>query len=67
MVTPAGPAGPAAGIAPGDRVATIDGQSLQGMLPDGAMFLLFNHRPGSTITLGLERRGATRTAKITVR
>ncbi|HEU4615371.1 MAG TPA: carboxypeptidase regulatory-like domain-containing protein, partial [Kofleriaceae bacterium] len=65
-VDPGGPAA-AAGIAPGDHVVTIDGQSLQGMLPNGAMILLFNHRAGSTITLGLERAGSVRTAKITVR
>jgi RNA polymerase sigma factor (sigma-70 family) len=63
------PTGPAAsvGIAPGDHVVAIDGQSLQGMAPDGAMFMLFDHHAGSTITLALERGGVARTAKITVR
>jgi len=65
-IDPAGPAA-AAGIALGDHVVTIEGQSLQGMLPDGANTLLFNHRAGSTITLGLERGGSVRTAKIAVR
>jgi RNA polymerase sigma factor (sigma-70 family) len=65
-VDPAGPAA-TAGIASGDHVVTIDGQSLQGMLPDGANTLLFNHHAGSTITLGLERGGSVRTAKIAVR
>jgi hypothetical protein len=66
MVAAAGPAA-GVGVAPGDHVVTIDGQTLHGLLPGGAMFLLLNHRPGSTITLGLERSGAMRTAKITVR
>jgi hypothetical protein len=63
------PTGPAAsvGIAPGDHLITIDGQLLHGMLPQGASFMLQNHHPGSTITLGLERGGAARTAKIVVR
>jgi hypothetical protein len=65
-VEPAGPA-EAAGVAPGDHVVTVDGQSVQGMLPGGVMTLLFNHHVGSTITLGLERGGSARTAKITVR
>jgi hypothetical protein len=43
-VDPVGPAA-AAGISPGDHVVTIDGQSLQGMLPDGAnTLLLHRHR-----------------------
>jgi RNA polymerase sigma factor (sigma-70 family) len=65
-VDPTGPAA-SAGISPGDHLVTIDSQSLQGMLPQGASFLLQNHHPGSTITLALERGGATRTAKIVVR
>jgi hypothetical protein len=64
-VDPAGPAA-AAGVAPSDHVVTIDGQSLQGMLPQGATFMLLNHRPGTTITLGLERGDAARAAKIVV-
>lgn len=62
-VEPAGPAA-AAGIAPGDHLVTIDGQSLQGMLPQGVQVMLSNHHPGSTITLALERGGVARTAKI---
>jgi PDZ domain-containing protein len=62
-VDPTGPAA-TAGVAPGDRIITIDGQSLEGMLPEGALTLLFNHRAGSTITVGLERAGSARTAKI---
>jgi RNA polymerase sigma factor (sigma-70 family) len=65
-VDPAGPAA-AAGVAPGDHLVTIDGQSLQGMLPQGATFMLLNHHAGSAMTLGLERSGAARTAKIVAR
>jgi RNA polymerase sigma-70 factor (ECF subfamily) len=65
-VDPAGPAA-AAGIAPGDHIVTVDGQSLQGMLPEGVNIMLFNHHAGSTITLGLERGGSVRTAKIAAR
>ncbi len=65
-VDPAGPA-QAAGLASGDHVVTVDGQSLQGMLPAGVMTMLFNHGAGSTVTLGIERDGAVRTAKLTVR
>jgi len=64
-VDPTGPAA-SAGIAPGDHLVAVDGQSLQGMLPDGASTLLSNHGSGSVITLGLERGGAARTAKIVV-
>lgn len=64
-VDPAGPA-VAAGIAPGDHVVTIDNQSLQGMLPQGVTFMLFDHHAGSTITLALERGGVARIAKIAV-
>lgn len=65
-VDPAGPAA-AAGVVPGDHLVTIDGQSLQGMLPQGATFMLLNHHAGSAMTLGLERGGAARTAKIVAR
>src|SRR5262249_40406753 len=65
-VDPTGPA-ETAGVAPGDHVVTVDGQSLQGMLPAGVMTMLFNHHAGSTITLGIERGGLVRTAKIAVR
>ncbi|CAN5189791.1 hypothetical protein BH11MYX1_BH11MYX1_32250 [soil metagenome] len=63
-VDPAGPA--VAGIATGDQVVTVDGQSVQGMLPEGVTFMLLNHHAGSTIPLGLERGGAARAAKIVV-
>jgi RNA polymerase sigma-70 factor (ECF subfamily) len=63
-VDPSGPA--AAVLVSGDHVVTVDGQSLQGMLPQGVTFMLLNHHVGSTITLGIERGGAARTAKIGV-
>src|SRR6185312_16132284 len=54
------PHGPAAasGLAAGDHLVTIDGTSLQGMLPQGAMTLIMNHHPGSAIVLGVERQVA---------
>jgi RNA polymerase sigma-70 factor (ECF subfamily) len=64
-VDPHGPAA-ATGLAPGDHVVTIDGSSLQGILPDGASFLLMNHHPGSTVTVGVERGGVARVVKIIV-
>ena len=64
-VEPGGPAA-AAGIAPDDHIVTVDGQSLQGLLPQGVSFLLLNHHVGSTITLALERAGVSRTAKLVV-
>ena len=62
-VLPNGPAA-AAGLRTGDQVATIDDVSLQGLLPDGAMFLVANHRPGMVVTLGISRDGAVQTIKI---
>jgi RNA polymerase sigma-70 factor (ECF subfamily) len=64
-VDPHGPAA-AAGIAAGDHIVTIDGASLQGVLPQGATFLLANHHSGSTVTLGLERGGAPRVVKFVI-
>jgi hypothetical protein len=63
QVVPTGPAA-TAGLRPGDQVVTIDGAPLQGVLPDGAMTLLANHRPGTTITLGVSRGGAMQTIKV---
>jgi membrane-associated protease RseP (regulator of RpoE activity) len=62
------PGGPAAssGLAIGDRLVAIDGAALQGMLPEGALFLLGNHRPGTTVTLGIERGGVPQTFKIVI-
>ena len=54
LVDPHGPAA-AAGLVAGDHLVTIDGASLQGMLPQGAMTMIMNHHAGSTIVLGVER------------
>jgi RNA polymerase sigma factor (sigma-70 family) len=62
------PGGPAAssGLAIGDHLVAIGGATLQGMLPMGAMFLLGNQRPGTTVTIGIERGGAVQTIKIVI-
>jgi RNA polymerase sigma-70 factor (ECF subfamily) len=65
QVDPDGPA-KAGGLAVGDRVMTIDGASVAGLLPGAAMMLARNHRPGTTITLGVERNGAPQTIKVVV-
>jgi hypothetical protein len=56
----------AAGIQVGDHLVSIDGGSLDGLLPLGAWDLILNHAPGSTATLGIERGGATRQVTLTV-
>ncbi len=66
QIDPAGPA-KAAGLQPNDRIVTIDGVSTAGLLPSGAMMLAFNKRPGSTLTLGIDRNGAPLTIKIAVK
>jgi hypothetical protein len=58
-VDPHGPAA-AAGIQAGDHLVSIDGGSLDGLMPIGAWDLILNHAAGSTIALGIERGGATR-------
>jgi protocatechuate 3,4-dioxygenase beta subunit len=62
------PDGPAAksGLAVGDHVVAIDGASVAGLLPNGAMMLAWNHRPGTTLLVSVERAGATQTFKIVV-
>ncbi|HSN27224.1 MAG TPA: PDZ domain-containing protein, partial [Kofleriaceae bacterium] len=62
-VAPSGPAA-AAGVRAGDHVVAIDGAPLDGVLPAGAAALIGNHRPGTTITLAIERAGSTQTVKI---
>jgi S1-C subfamily serine protease len=64
-ILPQGPAA-AAGLRVGDQVVTIDDVPLQGLLPDGAVFLLVNHRPGTAVTLGISRGGAKQSIKIPV-
>lgn len=65
QVAAAGPAA-AAGLRVGDRLVTIDGTPLDGVLPDGAMMLLMNHRAGTTATLGIERGGVAQVIKLVV-
>ncbi|NVB77567.1 MAG: PDZ domain-containing protein, partial [Kofleriaceae bacterium] len=62
-VLPSGPAA-TAGLRAGDQLVTIDGMSLAGVLPIGATFLLLNHRPGTTATLGISRGGVAQTIKL---
>jgi hypothetical protein len=57
----------AAGLAPGDLVVSIDGATVAGLLPGGAMMLAWNHRPGSTLVLGVTRNGAPLSIKIAVK
>jgi RNA polymerase sigma factor (sigma-70 family) len=45
------------GLRIGDRVMTIDGIALQGVMSQGAMFLVFNHRAGTTVSIGVDRGG----------
>ena len=64
QVDPHGPA--AAALAVGDRIVTVDGASLQGMVPQGVMMLLMNHAHGSTAVLGIERAGVARDVSIVI-
>ncbi len=57
----------AAGLVAGDLVVSIDGASVAGLLPGGAMMLAWNHRPGSTLVLGVTRNGAPLSIKIPVK
>jgi RNA polymerase sigma-70 factor (ECF subfamily) len=63
LIDPTGPAA-ASGLVAGDHLVTIDGATLQGILPIGAAVLLLNHKPGTTITLGIERNGVAMTFKV---
>ena len=54
------------GLAAGDHVVTIDGTTLQGVLPRGAAVLVMNHKPGSTVAIGVERGGEIKTIAIPV-
>ncbi len=56
----------AQGVKVGDLVTSIDGQSLQGVMPMGASFLLQNHKPGTTVTVVLDRGGTPLTVKLPV-
>jgi hypothetical protein len=54
------------GMKPGDLVTSIDGAAVQGLLPAGAMTLIGNHAPGSTVTVGIARGGTALTFKLPV-
>ena len=54
------------GIKPGDRIVTIDGASVQGLLPAGASVLIGNHKIGSTVGIGIDRGGTVTTYKLPV-
>jgi len=54
------------GLAVGDILVSVDGTSVAGLIPSGAMVLAWNHRPGTTMTLGVERNGAPVSVKILV-
>ena len=56
----------AQGVKVGDVVISIDGASLQGLLPLGASWLLANHKPGTFVTVGLDRGGTPLTVKLPV-
>jgi RNA polymerase sigma factor (sigma-70 family) len=64
-VDPHGPAA-AAGVQVGDHLVSIDGGSLDGLLPIGAWYLILNHAAGTTATLGIEHGGATRQVTVPV-
>lgn len=54
------------GMKPGDLVTSIDGTAVQGLLPAGAMTLIGNHAPGSTVTVGIARGSTALTFKLPV-
>jgi hypothetical protein len=53
-----------AGLAPGDHILSIDGISLDGIGSPASGALLLLHAKGSTIVLGIERRGVAMTISI---
>jgi hypothetical protein len=65
VVMQGGPAA-AAGLLAGDRLVSIDGASLEGMLPMGAATLLSNHTPGTTVVLTIERSGRSETISVVI-
>jgi RNA polymerase sigma factor (sigma-70 family) len=65
QVDPQGPA-QGSGLQAGDKLVSIDGTPVAGLLPIGAMMLAWNHRPNTTLTLGVDRAGTSLTVKIVV-
>jgi hypothetical protein len=64
-VDPAGGAA-AQGARDGDQLVAIDGASVRGMLPLTAMFVVMNHRPGTTVSIDVLRAGAPMSFKIPI-
>lgn len=64
-VDPAGGAA-AQGLRPGDQLVAIDGVPVDGLLPMGAMFLVWNHRPGTVVELMIARAGGMLSFKVPV-
>lgn len=54
------------GIKPGDHIVSVDGASLQGVLPAGASVLIANHKPGTIVTVGIDRGGTVTAFKLPV-
>ena len=54
------------GMKVGDRVISIDSASVQGLLPGPASALIGNHKPGSTVTIGIDRGGQPTIFKLPV-
>jgi hypothetical protein len=54
------------GMKVGDRVTAIDGAPVQGLLPAGAMALVGNHKPGSTVSVTVDRGATPTTFKLPV-
>ncbi|HUS30043.1 MAG TPA: sigma-70 family RNA polymerase sigma factor [Kofleriaceae bacterium] len=65
-VDPGSPAA-TAGLKMGDVVLSIDGTSVKGLIPSGAMMLAWNHKPGTTIAVGVDRGGKQETISFAVR
>ena len=66
MVRAVEPTGPAAqsGLVVGDHPTAIDGMSLTGLLPAGALMLASNHAPGTPFTITVDRGGVPTTFRI---
>ncbi|HEX5063679.1 MAG TPA: carboxypeptidase regulatory-like domain-containing protein [Kofleriaceae bacterium] len=54
------------GMKVGDRLMSIDGASVQGLLPSPASTLIGNHKPGTTVTIGIDRGGQATIFKLPV-